>query len=253
MNILSWNVNGLRSLIRDNVLNSILELDYDIICLQETKLGSTQLPLELNAGYYNISMNNASKKGYSGTMTLSREVPLTTSKGMDEFYNDTEGRVLTSEFREYFVVNSYFPNSRRDLSRLEMKSDFFKGMSKYLRSLEKRKPVILCGDLNVAHEEIDIARPKENANSPGFTTRERELMTEFLKSGFVDTFRHMKPDEIKYSWWSYMGNARAKNIGWRIDYFVVSSTLTKSIVKADILNEIRGSDHCPVTLTLNTS
>ncbi len=250
MKLLSWNVNGLRALSRGEELSRLLASGYDIICLQETKLGGDQIPLDLKLSDYHVAFNSAEKNGYSGTMILSKEVPLSMVRGMDGFYSDTEGRVITCEFQDIFVVNAYFPNSRRDLSRLDLKKEFFIAVGNYIKSLEERKPVVLCGDFNVAREEIDIARPKDNVNSPGFTQMERDLMANFLQNGYVDTFRYLHPDQVKYSWWSYMHNARSKNIGWRIDYFVISSRLKNGIKSADILNEIMGSDHCPIVLEI---
>lgn len=250
MKLISWNVNGFRANVKKGFYDFLTKKNPDVLCLQEIKMHETpQIPLEFSN--YFLAWNPAERKGYSGTATFSKEKPLSVKKGIGYSEFDVEGRVLTTEFENFYVVNSYFPNSQRTLARLDFKLNFNKKFAKFVNKLKKKKPVLICGDLNVAHTEIDIARPKANVKNAGFTPQERAWMDEFLKQGYVDTFRHMHPKtKDKYSWWSYMHNARAKNIGWRIDYFVVSEDFTKKIKDAFILDKVMGSDHCPVGIKI---
>lgn len=244
MKLLSWNLNGLKSAIQKGLMDMVLSGEFDIMAFQEIKSDGKNLPVEFSTSGYKITTNSAKRPGYSGTMTLSKMNPLSisTELSMDE------GRVLTTEFEGFYFLNCYFPNSRRDLSRLQMKLEFDRNFSEYIKELEKRKPVIICGDLNVAHTELDIARPDDNHRSAGFTDEERAWMTEFLNEGHVDTFRMFHKEGGQYSWWSYMHNARAKNIGWRIDYFIVSKSIEKNVKDSGIMQNITGSDHAPVYL-----
>ncbi|MGP6239343.1 exodeoxyribonuclease III [Cuniculiplasma sp. SKW4] len=244
MKLLSWNLNGLKSAIQKGLMDIILSGKFDIMAFQEIRSDGKGLPLEFSTSGYRIITNPAKKAGYSGTMTLSREEPLSVSTEMSM----DEGRVLTTEFENFYLLNCYFPNSRRDLSRLQMKLDFDRRFAEYAKRLEGRKPVIICGDLNVAHTEMDIARPDDNHKSAGFTDEERAWMTEFLNAGYVDTFRMFHKEGGQYSWWSYMHNARAKNIGWRIDYFIVSKSIEKRVKDSGILSDVTGSDHAPIYL-----
>lgn len=252
MRLISWNVNGLRACIKKGFYDFVNEYQPDILCLQETKSPGEDLPLDLE-GYHQV-WNHATKKGYSGTLTLSKKKPVSESIDMGMAKHDDEGRIVTTEHKDFYLVNVYVPNTKRDLSRLpyrykEWDVDFLK----YLKKLEKKKPVVFCGDLNVAHTEIDLARPKGNEKNHGFTPEEREGFTNFVNAGFVDTFRHFHPDEGgHYSWWSVMGNCRAKNVGWRIDYFLASQGLMKKVKSAVILKDVMGSDHCPVLLELKS-
>ncbi len=244
MKLLSWNLNGLKSAIQKGLMDIILSGNFDIMAFQEIKNDGKSLPIEFSTSGYDINSNPAKRAGYSGTMTMSKMAPLgiSTEMSMDE------GRVLTTEFEDFYLLNCYFPNSRRDLSRLEMKLDFDRNFARYTSRLECKKPVIICGDLNVAHTELDIARPGDNHRSAGFTDEERAWMTEFLNEGHVDTFRIFHKEGGQYSWWSYMHNARAKNIGWRIDYFIVSKSMEKNVKDSGILQDITGSDHAPIYL-----
>jgi exodeoxyribonuclease-3 len=248
MKMISWNVNGLRACVKKGFAQSIRALDPDVLCLQETKLQQGQENIPLDG--YEVVYNSADKKGYSGTAIYSR-VPVlgyTYGLGIDE--HDREGRVITAEFEEYYLVCCYTPNSQRGLLRLDYRMVWEDAMRAYLLALDAKKPVILAGDLNVAHQEIDLKNPKTNRMNAGFTDQERAKFTQLLEAGFVDSFRHLHPDAIAYSWWSYMGNARANNSGWRIDYFTVSERLTGSIARAAIHPDVMGSDHCPVELAL---
>lgn len=250
MKLISWNVNGLRACIQKGFMDFFNEADADIFCLQETKLQEGQHDLEL-PGYYQY-WNYADKKGYSGTALFSKEKPLQVSYGIGVDRHDHEGRVITAEFEEFYVVTVYTPNSQRELTRLSYRMEWEADFLKYIKSLEEKKPVIFCGDLNVAHEEIDLKNPKTNHKNAGFTDEERACFSTVLENGFIDTFRYFYPDlEGVYSWWSYMFQARAKNAGWRIDYFVVSKSLEESLEDAKIHTQVMGSDHCPVELTLH--
>jgi exodeoxyribonuclease-3 len=252
MKIISFNVNGVRAITKKSFLEDMLALDADVICLQETKATVEQTKEALESlKAYHVFGNEAVKKGYSGTAILSKENPInvTTDIGVNE--HDTEGRVLTAEYKDFFLVNVYVPNSGSDLKRLSYRQNWDKDFLAYLKGLEKAKPVIVCGDFNVAHKAIDLARPKPNYNkSAGFMQEEIDGMDAYTSNGLIDTFRLKYQEEIKYSWWSYRGGARAKNVGWRIDYFLVSDSLKLKIKDSFILNEIHGSDHCPVGIEM---
>ena len=242
---ISWNVNGLRAVIKKGFLEYIEEQNPDIIGLQEIKLSEGQLDLEIPG--YNMYYNYAERKGYSGTAIFTKEKPINVTYGIGIEEHDNEGRVITAEFSEYYFVTVYTPNSKDKLLRLDYRMIWEDEFLKYLKNLEKSKPVIVCGDLNVAHKEIDLKNPKTNTRNPGFTIEERNKFTNLLDSGFIDTFRYFYPDkEFAYSWWSYRGNARKNNTGWRIDYFCVSESLKNRITDAEIQSNIEGSDHCPV-------
>lgn len=245
--MISWNVNGLRAAVGKNFKEVFDSLDADIFCIQETKLQEGQIDLEFDG--YKSYWNYAEKKGYSGTAIFTKEEPENVFYGINEPFYDNEGRVITLEFENYFFLTCYTPNSQSELKRLEYRMSWEEKFLTYLKKLEKTKPVILCGDLNVAHKEIDLKNPKTNMGNAGFTNEEREKFGTLLDSGFIDTFRYFHPDEPgKYSWWSYRFNARKNNAGWRIDYFLVSEELKDKLVSADILADIQGSDHCPVEL-----
>ncbi|HJJ03659.1 MAG TPA: exodeoxyribonuclease III [Clostridiaceae bacterium] len=249
MKLVSWNVNGLRAIYKKGFEESFKELDADIFCIQETKMQEGQIELDLQ-GYYQY-YNYAERKGYSGTAIFTKKEPLKVSYGMGIEEHDKEGRVITLEFDKFYMVNCYTPNSGRELARLEYRMTWEDEFKKYLIKLDKQKPVIICGDLNVAHTEIDLKNPKSNRKNAGFTDEERSKIEELLNSGFTDSFRKMYPDkEEAYTWWSYMFNARANNAGWRIDYFLVSDRISKNIKDAYIYSEIMGSDHCPVGLEI---
>ncbi len=249
MKILSWNVNGIRASIKKGFLKAIEQENPDVICLQEIKAHPDQVD-KILSNYETHIWNSAEKKGYSGTAIFSKVKPLSVKLG-NELLNDKEGRVIIAEFENFYLVNVYTPNSQRGLTRLEHRQDWDKRFFEMLKRLEKQKPVIFCGDLNVAHTTIDIARPKDNLKNAGFTIEERLDFDEYIKHGFIDTFRFQHPDEKDhYTWWSQMNNARARNIGWRIDYFCVSQELKNKIKKAEILSKIQGSYHCPVSLQL---
>ncbi|MFH1916480.1 MAG: exodeoxyribonuclease III [Nanoarchaeota archaeon] len=249
MKFLSWNVNGIRAVQKAGFIDFVKEEDPDVLCVQEIKADALQAPLALSA--YQQVLNPAGKKGYAGTAIFSREKPLSIQKGMGISEHDTEGRLITLEYPTFYLVNVYTPNSQRGLARLQYKITWDKAFLTFVATLDKKKPVIMCGDFNCAHQEIDIARPKENRKNAGFTDEEREDFSRLLSAGFIDTFRHMHPDKVEYSWWSYMFNARAKNIGWRIDYFLMSKQLQKRLQEAFILTEIKGSDHAPVGIILD--
>lgn len=249
MKLISWNVNGLRACMQKGFLDFWEQADADVFCLQETKLQEGQVALEL-PGYFQY-WNYAEKKGYSGTALFTRQEPIDVTFGMGVEEHDHEGRVITAEFEEFFVVTVYTPNSQRELTRLSYRMQWEEDFLKYLKGLKKRKSVIFCGDLNVAHQEIDLKNPKANHGNAGFTDEERRCFGRILENGFIDTFRYFYPDVTGvYSWWSYMYQARAKNAGWRIDYFIVSETLKDRLQDAKIHTEVMGSDHCPVELEL---
>lgn len=249
MKLVSWNVNGLRAIYNKGFEENFKKLDADIFCIQETKMQEGQLAVNFDG--YEFFMNSAEKKGYSGTAILTKIKPLSVSYGIGINEHDLEGRVLCLEFSEFYLVNCYTPNSQRELTRLNYRVKWENDFRNYLKQLDKKKPVILCGDLNVAHEEIDLKNPKTNRGNAGFTDEERKEMTNLLNSGFVDSFRYLYPDKTDaYSWWSYMGHAREKNVGWRIDYFIVSEKLKNNIEEAKIHSDIFGSDHCPVELDM---
>ncbi|SEO83847.1 exodeoxyribonuclease III [Paenibacillus sp. OV219] len=250
MKLVSWNVNGLRACVTKGFYDYFAEVDADVFCLQETKLQEGQIEMELGEAYKTY-WNYAEKKGYSGTAVFTRVEPLSVRYGMEEDY-EPEGRLLTLEFEGFYLVNVYTPNAKRDLSRLDYRLEWEDRFRRYLVELDAKKPVILCGDLNVAHEEIDLKHPKPNLGNSGFTLEEREKMTLLLGAGFTDSFRHFYPERPDvYSWWSYMPKVRERNVGWRIDYFVVSSKLEPALVDSQIDCHVMGSDHCPVVLTLN--
>ncbi|MCI5995508.1 MAG: exodeoxyribonuclease III [Blautia sp.] len=250
MKLISWNVNGLRACVQKGFLDFFKEIDADIFCIQETKLQEGQISLELE-GFHQY-WNYAVKKGYSGTAVFTKEEPLTVTYGIGMELHDQEGRVITLEYPGYFLVTVYTPNSQNELARLDYRMQWEKDFLAYLKKLEEQKPVIFCGDLNVAHQEIDLKNPKTNRKNAGFTDEERQKFTQLLATGFIDTFRYFYPDqEGIYSWWSYRFRAREKNAGWRIDYFCVSECLKDRLVDAKIHTEIYGSDHCPVELTID--
>lgn len=249
MKLISWNVNGLRACLQKGFMDFFKEADADIFCLQETKLQAGQHDLEL-PGYHQY-WNYAEKKGYSGTALFTKKEPLTVTYGMGIEEHDHEGRIITAEFEDFYVVTVYVPNSKRELERLSYRMEWEAAFLAYLKKLEEKKPVIFCGDLNVAHKEIDLKNPKSNHHNAGFTDEERGCFDTLLKNGFIDTYRYFYPDKTEmYSWWSYMFKAREKNAGWRIDYFVVSEALKPRLAGADIHMQVMGSDHCPVELTL---
>ena len=249
MKLISWNVNGIRACLQKGFMDFFKEADADIFCLQETKLQAGQVELDL-PGYYQY-WNYAEKKGYSGTALFTKTEPLSVSYGIGVEEHDKEGRVITAEFQDYYVVTVYTPNSQRELTRLAYRLEWEQAFLGYIKSLDEKKPVIFCGDLNVAHQEIDLKNPKTNHKNAGFTDEERERFGIVLENGFVDSFRYFYPDlEGAYSWWSYMGGARAKNVGWRIDYFVVSERMKDKLSDARIHSAVMGSDHCPVELEL---
>ena len=250
MKLISWNVNGIRACLQKDFMGFFNEADADIFCLQETKIQEGQVTLDL-PGYYQY-FNYAVKKGYSGTAIFSKKEPISVSYGIGMEEHDQEGRVITLEFENYYMVTCYTPNSKQQLERLEYRMVWEDDFREYLHKLEENKPVVVCGDLNVAHKEIDLKNPKTNHHSAGFTDEERAKMTQLLESGFVDTYRHFYPDtEGVYSWWSYRFQARAKNAGWRIDYFLVSEELKDKLTSADIHTQVLGSDHCPVELQID--
>jgi exodeoxyribonuclease-3 len=252
MKLISFNVNGIRASAKKGLAESIARMNPDIICFQETKATPEQVADALKeVKGFHLFANSAERAGYSGTAILTKEKPLSFHLGIQVDEHDKEGRAITLEFEKYYVVNAYVPNSGQELVRLDYRTTWDEAMLAYLKGLEKKKPVIYCGDLNVAHQAIDLANPKSNYNkSAGYTQKEIDGLTKYLNSGFVDTFRTMHPEVVKYSWWSARFNSRAKNVGWRIDYVLVSNALASSIKEAFILNEIEGSDHCPVGITM---
>ncbi|WP_251424933.1 exodeoxyribonuclease III [Veillonella agrestimuris] len=250
MKLISWNVNGLRAAVTKGFMDSFNELDADIFCLQETKLQPEQIQMELPG--YEQFWNSAVKKGYSGTAVFTRIKPLSVTNGIGIEEHDQEGRVITAEYDKFYLVCCYTPNSQRELARLEYRMTWEDAFRNYLLELDEKKPVILCGDLNVAHNEIDLKNPKTNRKNAGFSDEERAKMTELLDAGFTDTFRYLYPDAVdEYSWWSYMGKARERNVGWRIDYFITSKRLDRHIKEAKIHQQVFGSDHCPVELDID--
>ncbi len=250
MKIVSWNVNGLRACIGKGFMDYLKEVDADIFCIQETKLQDGQLDLSLE-GYYDY-WNYAVKKGYSGTAVFTKKKPLSVQYGVGIEAHDQEGRVITLEFESFYLVNAYIPNSQRGLARLDYRMTWEDMFRDYLKQLDEKKPVILCGDLNVAHQEIDLKNPKTNKKSAGFTDEERAKMTTLLENGFIDSFRSLYPDlEGAYTWWSYLGRARERNVGWRIDYFIISERLKDRLKDVEIHDHVMGSDHCPVTILVN--
>jgi len=249
MKLISWNVNGLRACMKKGFEDFFSSMDADFFSIQETKMQENQKSFAFD-GYYEF-WNDADKKGYSGTLIYTKHEPLNVFYGLnDGSYND-EGRIITLEYNNFYLVNTYVPNAKRDLARLDYRMLYEDKVRNYYLELSKNKPVILCGDLNVAHNEIDLKNPKSNKRNAGFTIEERTKFTELLDAGFIDTFRFKNPTKVKYSWWSYMFNARSNNAGWRIDYFVVSEDIKDRITSTDILTDVLGSDHCPVLLDID--
>lgn len=254
MKLVSWNVNGLRAVINKGFEEFFKETDADIFCIQETKMQEDQIDDKIREIFkgYNTYWNSAEKKGYSGTAIITKNIPLNIKFGIGIEEHDKEGRVITLEFDKFYMVNCYTPNSKRELERLDYRMVWEDAFRNYLLELNKKKPVIVCGDLNVAHKEIDLKNPKTNRKNAGFTDEEREKMTELLNAGFTDTFRYLYPDKTDtYTWWSYMFKAREKNAGWRIDYFIVSNSIKDKIKESYIYSEVMGSDHCPVGLDID--
>lgn len=250
MKFISWNVNGLRAIMGKGFADIFKALDADFFCLQETKLQAGQIDLHFDG--YESYFDYAQRKGYSGTATFTRHTPVADRRGMGVDCHDTEGRIVTLDMGDFYLVNVYTPNSQNELARIDYRMEWEEAFADYVEGLDKDKPVVICGDMNVAHEEIDLANPKTNRNNAGFTDRERNAFSRLLARGFVDTFRHLHPDTAKaYSWWSYRANARARNVGWRIDYFLVSQRLADKLIAAEILPEITGSDHCPVLMEID--
>jgi exodeoxyribonuclease-3 len=250
MKLVSWNVNGLRACVKKGFWEYFHDIDADIFCIQETKLQEGQIDVDL-PGYFQY-WNYAEKKGYSGTAVFTKYEPLTISYGFSPEESEREGRIITLEYENFYLVNVYTPNSQRDLARLEFRLDWEDKLKNYLLALNENKPVVYCGDLNVAHQEIDLKNAKSNIGNSGFTYEEREKMTNLLASGFIDTFRYLHPDAVdRYTWWSYMNKVRDRNIGWRIDYFIVSESIKEKIIKADIHSHVLGSDHCPIFLEID--
>lgn len=247
MKFVSWNVNGLRAVIGKGFFDFFENINADFFCIQETKMQPEQLELELKG--YEQYWNSAEKKGYSGTAIFTKHKPISVTYGIGKEEHDKEGRVITLEYENFYLVNSYTPNSKRELERLDYRMIWEDEIRAYLRKLDQSKPVIYCGDLNVAHQEIDLKNPKNNTHNAGFTKEEREKMTQLLNVGFIDTFRYFYPDkEDAYTWWSYMFHAREKNVGWRIDYFITSERLKKNLKDSKIHPEVMGSDHCPIEI-----
>ena len=248
MKFISWNVNGFRAVLGKGFADIFSELDADFFALQETKMQEGQA--DFSPEGYHAFWFSAEKKGYSGTAIFAKKEPISVKYGIDGKHTD-EGRVITLEYDNFYFVNAYVPNAQDGLKRIDYRMEFEDDMRAYLSSLEEMKPIIYCGDLNVAHNEIDLKNPKTNVGNPGFSDEERGKMTELLAAGFVDSFRYQNPDKIKYSWWSYRMKARERNVGWRIDYFVISPKLCDKIISTDILNDVYGSDHCPVLIELD--
>ena len=250
MKLISWNVNGLRAVVNKGFMDFFKQIDADIFCIQETKMQEGQIELILE-GYYQY-FNSAIKKGYSGTAVFTKQKPINVNYGIGIEEHDQEGRIITAEYEKFYLVNCYTPNSKRELERLEYRMRWEDEIRKYLKKLEETKPVIYCGDLNVAHKEIDLKNPNTNHHSAGFTDEERNKMTELLEKGFVDSFRYLYPEkENCYTWWSYMMKAREKNVGWRIDYFITSNSIKNKIKESKIHSEVMGSDHCPIELDID--
>lgn len=249
MKLMSWNVNGIRACLNKGFSEFFKDANAEIFCLQETKCQPGQV--ELNFDGYESYWNSAEKKGYSGTAIFTKVKPINATYGIGIEEHDKEGRIITLEFEKFYLVTNYTPNAKRELERLEYRMEWEDEIRNYLLKLKKTKPVIMCGDLNVAHEEIDLKNPKTNKGNAGFTNEERGKMTELLNAGFIDSFRYLYPQKVEYSWWSYMGHAREKNVGWRIDYFLVSEDIKTQIKEAKIHQEILGSDHCPVELEID--
>ena len=252
MRLISWNVNGLRACMQKGFMDFFNTIDADIFCIQESKMQREQS--DFSFPNYQEFWNCAEKKGYSGVVIFSKTTPLSVEYDMGIAHHDKEGRIITAEYNDFYLVNVYTPNSKRELERLEYRMEWEDDFRGFLKNLESKKPVIICGDLNVAHQEIDLKNPKSNRRNAGFTDEERAKMTALLNAGFTDTFRYFYPDiEGAYSWWSYMGKARANNTGWRIDYFLCSNALDSKLIDATIYPQILGSDHCPVGLEINAN
>lgn len=251
LRLLSWNVNGIRSVCEKGFLQWLEREDADVVCLQETKARPEQLSHINWPGEYERFWNSAEKPGYSGTGIFTKQAPLSVSYGINHEAHDREGRVITAEYEAFYLVNVYVPNSKRDLSRLDYRQGWDTDFLAYLKDLERSKPVVWCGDLNVAHTEIDLARPKGNEKNHGFTPEERAGFDGFVNAGFIDTFREFEKSGGHYTWWSTMGGARARNIGWRIDYFLISPALRPALKEAFIQPDVRGSDHCPLGIVLD--
>ena len=250
MKLVSWNVNGIRACVKKGFLDYFHAVDADIFCIQETKMQEGQLALELEG--YDQYWNYALRKGYSGTAVFTKKKPLSVSYGVGDLEVESEGRIITLEYEDFFLITMYTPNSKRDLSRLGERLEWEEDVRNYMSKLDEVKPVILCGDLNVAHQEIDLKNPKSNKGNSGFTDEEREKMSLLLKKGFVDSFRQLYPEKTDvYSWWSYMSKVRERNIGWRIDYFIVSDKLKDRLIDSQVHCDILGSDHCPVCIEMN--
>jgi exodeoxyribonuclease-3 len=255
MKLVSFNVNGVRAIVKKGLFESIAEMNPDVLCLQETKANNEQVREALfGLEGYEVYSSAAEKAGYSGTAILTKKKPLSVRYGFGIADHDTQGRTITAEFETFYLVNTYVPNSGAELVKLDYRETWDVAMLAHLQNLEKKKPVVWCGDMNVAHQPIDLANPKSNYNkSAGYTQREIDGLSKILKAGFTDTFRHFNPDTIKYSWWSARFNSRAKNVGWRLDYFIVSNSILPQVTDAFILNEVEGSDHCPVGVQLELS
>lgn len=251
MKLISWNVNGIRAAVKKGFMDYFNDMDADFFCIQESKCQAGQIELDLPG--YEQYWNYAQRKGYSGTAIFTKHTPLSVKYGVGENDTEEEGRIITLEYDKYYVVTVYTPNTKRDLSRLEYRLQWEDELKAYLKQLDEVKPVVYCGDLNVAHEAIDLKNPKTNIGNAGFTDEERGRMTRLLKAGFTDSFRYLYPDtEERYSWWSYMSKVRERNIGWRIDYVIVSNSLVDNIEKAEIHDQVLGSDHCPVMIELKS-
>ena len=252
MKLVSWNVNGIRACVKKGFLDYFHEVNADFFCLQETKLQADQIDLQL-AGYYQY-WNYAEKKGYSGTAIFAKKKPLSVSYGVGERESEAEGRIITLEYENFYLITVYTPNAKRDLSRLGERLEWEDEIRHYLMELDKVKPILICGDLNVAHKEIDLKNPKSNKGNSGFTDEEREKMTSLLNAGFIDSFRYLYPTETdRYTWWSYMAKVRERNIGWRIDYFLLSERLAPVLQDSQIHSDVLGSDHCPVCIEIDLS
>lgn len=249
MKLVSWNVAGLRSCLKKGFGDFFTKIDADIFCIQESKI--TDAELDFRPEGYEIYLNPAMKKGYAGTMIYTKKKPTKVTYGMNIPLHDQEGRMITLEFSSFYLITVYVPNSKRELLRLEYRLKWEDDFLTYIKDLEKTKPVIFCGDLNVCHQEIDIKNPKSNTRSPGFTIEERDKFTKLLQNGYIDTYRYLNPNKVIYTWWSYFKNARENNIGWRLDYFVISKKLLPKMKDAYIYNGIYGSDHCPIGLEMN--
>jgi len=250
--LISWNLNGIRAVAKKGLIDILHDVDADVYCFQETKAQDDQVREALfGLEGYHVYSCSAVKKGYSGTAILSKEEPMSVSNGLGIEEHDNEGRVITAEFKDYYLITTYVPNSKNGLLRLPYRQEWDAALLSYMHNLEKKKPVIICGDMNVAHQPIDLKNDKANFNkSAGYTEQEIEGMDNFIKGGFTDSFRHFYPNEVKYSWWSYRMNARANNVGWRLDYFLVNDGLMDRVEDAFILNDVVGSDHCPVGIVL---